>query len=54
VLNCGAEILFEKGADGKTGVARVVTDGDLVTGFSKHEVLPFILAIARQIQALSP
>lgn len=50
VLNCHAEILFEKGADGKTGVARVVTDGDLVTGFSKHEVLPFIEAIADQIK----
>ena len=50
VLNCKAEILFEKGADGKTGVAKVVTDGDLVTGFSKHEVLPFIEAIVDQIK----
>ena len=50
VLNCNAEILFEKDADGKTGVAKVVTDGDLVTGFSKHEVLPFIEAIADQIK----
>jgi protease I len=50
VLNCEAEILFEKGADGKTGVAKVVTDGDLVTGFSKHEVLVFIEAIANLIK----
>jgi hypothetical protein len=27
-------------------------DGDLVTGYSKHEVLPFIQAIAQQIAAL--
>jgi protease I len=50
VLNCGAEIIFEKGADGKTGVAKVITDRDLVTGFSKHEVLPFIEAIARAVK----
>jgi protease I len=50
IINCGAEILFERGEDGKTRVAKVVTDGDLVTGFSKHEVLPFIEAIADQIQ----
>jgi protease I len=51
ILNCGAEILFEKGADGKTRVALVVTDRDLVTGFSKHEVLPFIEAVADSIRA---
>jgi len=28
---------------------RVVTDDDLVTGFSKHQVVPFIAAIAEQI-----
>ena len=27
----------------------VVTDDDLVTGFSKHEVLPFITAITEEI-----
>ncbi len=54
ILNAGAEVIFEKGTDGKTQVARVVTDHDLVTGFSKHEVLPFIEAIADQIQALAP
>ncbi len=50
VLNCGAQIVFEKGADGKAGVAKTVTDRDLVTGYSKHEVLPFIEAVANLIQ----
>jgi protease I len=48
VLNCGAEVVFDKDGD-KNQVARVVTDGDLVTGYSKHEVLPFIEAIAKQV-----
>jgi len=41
ILNCGAEIVLTP--------ERVVADGDLVTGFSKHEVLPFIAAVARRI-----
>jgi protease I len=41
ILNCGAEIVLTPD--------RVVTDRDLVTGFSKHEVLPFIAAIARRV-----
>lgn len=41
ILNAGAEITLTPN--------RVVIDGDLVTGFSKHEVLPFIAAIARRI-----
>jgi protease I len=45
VLNCGAEIVLTPD--------RVVTDDDLVTGFSKHEVLPFIAAIARRIASHS-
>lgn len=44
VLNCGAEVVLTED--------RVVTDGDLVTGFSKEEVVPFIAAIARRISAL--
>jgi len=43
ILNCGARITLTPD--------RVVADGDLVTGFSKHEVLPFMAAIARQIVA---
>jgi protease I len=43
VINCGAQITLTPN--------RVVKDGDLVTGFSKHEVLPFIAAIAEQIRA---
>jgi protease I len=43
VLNCGAEVVLTDD--------RVVTDRDLVTGFSKHEVLPFMAAIARCIAA---
>jgi len=43
VLNCHA--IIENNARG------VVVDDDLVTGFSKHEVLPFIAAIAQQIAA---
>lgn len=44
VINCGAQITLTPN--------RVVKDGDLVTGFSKHEVLPFISAIAEQIRAV--
>jgi protease I len=44
VINCGAQI--ELTPD------KVVKDRDLVTGFSKHEVLPFISAIAEQIRAI--
>jgi deglycase len=44
ILNCGAEIVLTKD--------RVVADGDVVTGFSKHEVVPFIAAISRQIALL--
>jgi protease I len=44
VLNCGA--LIELAPSG------VVVDQDLVTGFSKHEVVPFIDAIAAQVVAL--
>ena len=44
VLNCGA--LIELTPSG------VVVDRDLVTGFSKHEVVPFIEAIAAQVVAL--
>jgi len=30
----------------------VLTDGNLVTAYSKHEVVPFIAAIAQRIAAL--
>lgn len=46
ILNCGAEIVMDVNP-------AVVTDEDLVTGFSKHEVLPFITAIANSIVARS-
>lgn len=42
IINCGAQVTVNP---------LVVTDGDLVTGFSKHEVLPFIEAIADAIVA---
>lgn len=45
ILNCGADITLTPD--------RVVSDDDLVTGFSKHEVLPFMAAIARRIAATS-
>jgi protease I len=44
VINCGAQISLDRSG--------VVVDGDLVTGFSKHEVLPFITAVAEQVVAL--
>jgi protease I len=44
IVNCGAQIVLTPD--------RVVTDGDLVTGFSKHQVLPFIAAIAERISAV--
>jgi protease I len=44
VVNCGARISLNR-----TGV---VVDDDLVTGFSKHEVLPFITAIGERVVAL--
>jgi len=45
ILNCGAEVTLSD---------KVVVDGDLVTGYSKHEVIPFMRAIAGQIAALPP
>jgi protease I len=45
VLNAGAHVVLA--ADG------VVVDEDLVTGFSKHEVLHFVQAVAGRICALS-
>jgi len=45
ILNCGALVTLNPG---------VVVDHDLVTGYSKHEVVPFIQAIARQILAPRP
>jgi protease I len=42
VLNCGADARLEP---------KVVVDDDLVTGYSKHEVIPFIHAVAQQIAA---
>jgi len=40
ILNCGADAVMNP---------KVVVDKDLVTGYSKHEVIPFIRAIAAQI-----
>jgi protease I len=48
VLNCGAEYIPPD-----TENTGVVIDEDLVTGRSRHEVLPFIEAIAKQIRAIS-
>ncbi len=45
IVNCGAKVIVNP---------LVVTDDDLVTGFSKHEVLPFIEAIAQRIADKSP
>jgi protease I len=44
MLNCGAVITLTPN--------RVVADDDLVTGFSKHQVLPFVAAIAERVSAL--
>jgi protease I len=41
VINCGAQIKLTRNG--------VVTDDDLVTAFSKHEVLPFIATVATRI-----
>ncbi len=51
ILNCGADVVFEDVGDGKRAPAKVVVDTDLVTGFSKHEVVPFIEAITERIVA---
>jgi hypothetical protein len=48
VLNCGAQYIPPDAEN-----AGVVVDRDLVTGHTWHEVMPFILAIAQQIQALA-
>lgn len=48
VLNCGAQYIPPD-----TENTGVVVDEDLVTGRSRHEVLAFIHAIAKQIQAIS-
>lgn len=52
IVNCGAEIVFGKNSEGRDRVAEVVKDSDLVTGFSKHEAVPFVRAIGEQIVAL--
>jgi protease I len=52
ILNCGAEVVLADTANGGKEPAKVVVDEDLVTGFSKHEVLPFIEAIADAIVRL--
>lgn len=44
VLNAGANVVLD--------ASGVVVDDDLVTGFSKHEAVPFVEAVARQIVAL--
>jgi protease I len=49
ILNCGAEVVFSASNSGKKMPAKVVVDNDLITGFSRHEVVPFIEAIAEQI-----
>ncbi|MEW7864927.1 DJ-1/PfpI family protein [Aeromonas diversa] len=51
ILNCNADIQFESDGSGAMAPSKVVVDDDLVTGFSKHEVVPFIRAIANQIAA---
>lgn len=45
VLNAGANVVLT--------TEGVVVDDDLVTGFSKHEAIPFVEAVARQIVAVS-
>lgn len=49
ILNAGADVVFEKTDGGRMQPSRVVVDRDLVTGFSKHEVIPFIQAITEKI-----
>jgi protease I len=44
ILNCGAVITLTPD--------RVVSDDDLVSGFSKHQVVPFMAAIARRISEI--
>jgi protease I len=49
VLNAGADVrVLPRGAP------QVVTDDDLVTGYSKHEVVPFVEAIAHAVAARTP
>jgi protease I len=43
ILNCQAHVTLSP---------KVQVDGDLVTAYSKHEVIPFIRAIAQQVAAL--
>jgi protease I len=43
ILNCGADAVMNP---------KVVVDKDLVTGYSKHEVIPFIRAVAEQVMNL--
>lgn len=47
ILNAGADIVFENGKP-----AKVVTDDDLVTGYSKHEAVSFVKAIAERIHVV--
>jgi protease I len=52
ILNCGAEVVFDDVDGGRKAPAKVVVDRDLVTGFSKHEVVPFVEAVAGQIMSV--
>jgi protease I len=49
ILNCGAEVMVKDTGAGGKEFMKVVVDEDLITGFSKHEALPFIEAIAGAI-----
>jgi protease I len=49
ILNCGAEVVVKDVDNGGKELAKVVVDEDLITGFSKHEALPFIEAIAEAV-----
>jgi protease I len=50
ILNCGAEIVFDRDKSGRHRVAPVVTDRDLVTGYSKKEAGALVEAIVGRLQ----
>lgn len=49
IINAGAEIVFDQDEGGLYSPKKVVVDDDLITGYSKNELTPFIDSIIETI-----
>ena len=50
ILNAGADVVLTNLGGGKKKPADVVVDDDLITAYSKHQILPYIEAITEKIK----